>query len=132
MSAPKTALRLYANDPDASCLETFEISRELRDLAPPAGPLWASDAEPASRLRGDPPTRRLGRKEQPLGGKFYLASMAEYGLRRILASDVSSLLASRVLLWVYSKGNDAQNHKKPTDEEALTIVKAIAKMSRRK
>jgi len=49
-----------------------------------------------------------------------------------LASDVSSLLASRVLLWVYPKGNDAQNHKKPTDEEALTIVKAIAKMSRRK
>ena len=58
--------------------------------------------------------------------------MAEYGLRRILASDVSSLLASRVLLWVCPKGNDAQNHKKPTDEEALTIVKAIAKMSRRK
>jgi len=37
----------------------------------------------------------------------------------------------RVLLWVYSKGNDTQNHKKPTDEEALTIVKAIAKMSKR-
>ena len=49
MSAPKTALRLYANDSGASCLETFEISRELRDFAPPAAPLWASDAEPASR-----------------------------------------------------------------------------------
>ena len=48
MSAPKTALRLYANDSGASCLETFEISRELRDFAPPAAPLWASDAEPAS------------------------------------------------------------------------------------
>ena len=49
MSAPKTALRLYANESGVSCLETFEISRELRDFAPPAAPLWASDAEPASR-----------------------------------------------------------------------------------
>jgi len=38
----------------------------------------------------------------------------------------------RVLLWVYPKGNDTQNHKKPSDEEALMIVKAIAKMSKRK
>ena len=38
----------------------------------------------------------------------------------------------RVLLWVYPKGNDAPNHKKPSDEEALMIVKAIAKMSKRK
>ena len=37
----------------------------------------------------------------------------------------------RVLLWVYPKGNDTQNHKKPSDEEALMIVKAIAKMSKR-
>jgi hypothetical protein len=37
-----------------------------------------------------------------------------------------------VLLWIYPKGNDTANHKKPSDEEALTIVKAIAKMSRRK
>jgi hypothetical protein len=37
----------------------------------------------------------------------------------------------RVLLWVYPKGNDRQNHKKPSEEEALTIVKAIAKMSKR-
>ena len=48
MSAPKTAFRLYTNDSGVSCLETFEISRELRDFAPPAAPLWASDAEPAS------------------------------------------------------------------------------------
>jgi hypothetical protein len=38
----------------------------------------------------------------------------------------------RVICWVYPKGNDSQNHKRPTDEEALTIVKAIAKMSKRK
>jgi len=38
----------------------------------------------------------------------------------------------RVLLWVYPKGNDTQNHKKPSDEEALMIVKAITKMSKRK
>jgi hypothetical protein len=38
----------------------------------------------------------------------------------------------RVICWVYPKGNDTANHKKPTDEEALTIVKAIAKMSKRK
>jgi len=38
----------------------------------------------------------------------------------------------RVLLWVYPKGNDTANHKKPSEEEALTIVKAIAKMSKRK
>ena len=37
----------------------------------------------------------------------------------------------RVLLWVYPKGNDTANHKKPSDEEALMIVKAIAKMSKR-
>jgi hypothetical protein len=48
MSAPKTALRLYADDSGASRMETFEISRELRDFAPPAAVLWASDAEPAS------------------------------------------------------------------------------------
>jgi hypothetical protein len=28
--------------------------------------------------------------------------------------------------------NDTQNHKKPSEEEALMIVKAIAKMSKRK
>jgi quercetin dioxygenase-like cupin family protein len=38
----------------------------------------------------------------------------------------------RVMLWVYPKGKDTANHKKPSDEEALTIVKAIAKMSKRK
>ena len=37
----------------------------------------------------------------------------------------------RVLLYVYPKGKDTANHKKPSDEEALTIVKAIAKMSKR-
>ena len=49
MSAPKAALRLFANASGVSCLETFEISRELRDFAPPADPLWASSTEPASR-----------------------------------------------------------------------------------
>ena len=38
----------------------------------------------------------------------------------------------RVICWVYPKGNDTANHKKPSDEEALMIVKAIAKMSKRK
>lgn len=38
----------------------------------------------------------------------------------------------RVICWVYLKGNDTANHKKPSDEEALMIVKAIAKMSKRK
>jgi hypothetical protein len=34
-----------------------------------------------------------------------------------------------VICWVYLKGNDTQNHKKSSDEEALMIVKAIAKIS---
>jgi hypothetical protein len=38
----------------------------------------------------------------------------------------------RVICWVYPKGMDAQNHKKSSEEEALMIVKAIAKMSKRK
>ena len=49
MSAPKTTLRLFANASGVGCLETIEISRELRDFAPPAAPLWASEAEAASR-----------------------------------------------------------------------------------
>ena len=48
MNAPKTALRLFENASGASCIETYEISRDLRDFAPPAAPLWASAAEPAS------------------------------------------------------------------------------------
>jgi hypothetical protein len=37
----------------------------------------------------------------------------------------------RVLCWIYSRGSDAQNHKRPTEEEGLGIAKAIAKMSKR-
>ncbi len=48
MKAPGTALRLFANASGESCFEAYEISRNLRDFAPPAAPLWASDAEPAS------------------------------------------------------------------------------------
>jgi len=36
----------------------------------------------------------------------------------------------RVICWVYPKGTDTADHKKPSEEEALTIVKAIAKMSK--
>jgi hypothetical protein len=35
-----------------------------------------------------------------------------------------------VICWVYPKGMDTQNNKKPSKEEALMIVKAIAKMSK--
>jgi hypothetical protein len=38
----------------------------------------------------------------------------------------------RVICWVYPKGADTSNHKMPTEEEALMIVRAIAKMSKRK
>jgi len=38
----------------------------------------------------------------------------------------------RVICWVYPKGTDTQSHKKPSAEEALMIVKAIAKMSKRR
>jgi hypothetical protein len=48
LPAPLPALRLFADDSGASCLETFEIARELRDFAPPAAPLWSSDITPAS------------------------------------------------------------------------------------
>jgi hypothetical protein len=48
MAAPVIALRLFANDSGASCFETFEIARQLRDFAPPAAPLWSSDIAPAS------------------------------------------------------------------------------------
>lgn len=48
MNAPKSALRLYADETGASCFEPFEISRELRHFAPPAAALWSSEAEPAS------------------------------------------------------------------------------------
>ena len=48
MNAPRTALRLFATASGASCFETYEISRNLREFAPPAAPLWASDAESAS------------------------------------------------------------------------------------
>jgi hypothetical protein len=37
----------------------------------------------------------------------------------------------RVLVYVYPQGR-TQDFKRPSDEEALTIVRAIAKMSRRK
>jgi hypothetical protein len=37
-----------------------------------------------------------------------------------------------VICWVHPKDMDTQNHKKLSEEEALMIVKAIAKMSRRK
>jgi hypothetical protein len=48
MAAPVLALRLFANGSGASCFESFEISRHLRDFAPPAAPLWSSDIAPAS------------------------------------------------------------------------------------
>ena len=38
----------------------------------------------------------------------------------------------RVLCWVYPRGSDTQDHKRPTEEEALGIAKAIAKMSKRR
>jgi hypothetical protein len=48
LPAPLFALRLFANGSGASCFETFEIARQLRDFAPPAAPLWSSDIAPAS------------------------------------------------------------------------------------
>ena len=48
MAAAMAALRLFANDFGASCFETFEIARGLRDFAPPAAPLWSSDMAAAS------------------------------------------------------------------------------------
>ena len=48
MNASGKALRLYANASGASCFEAYEIPRTLRNFAPPAAPLWTSDAEPAS------------------------------------------------------------------------------------
>jgi len=48
---------------------------------------------------------------------------------RAPAGPVSHLLVD--LGSSYPKGNDTANHKKPSDEEALMIVKAIAKMSKR-
>ena len=47
MNAPLTVLRLYANESGASCFSTYEIQRTLRDFAPPAAPLFASDEEAA-------------------------------------------------------------------------------------
>ena len=38
----------------------------------------------------------------------------------------------RVLLYVYPQNNQTNNYHMPSDEEALMIVKAIAKMSKRK
>lgn len=38
----------------------------------------------------------------------------------------------RVLLYVYPQNNQTSNYKMPSDEEALLIVKAIAKMSKRR
>ena len=48
MAAPVIALRLFAKDSGASCIETFEIAHQLRNFAPPAAPLWSSDMAPAS------------------------------------------------------------------------------------
>jgi hypothetical protein len=48
MPAPVTALRILVNDSGASCFETVEIARQLRDFAPPAAPLWSSDIAPAT------------------------------------------------------------------------------------
>jgi hypothetical protein len=48
MAAPVFALRLFANHSGASCFEAFEITRKLRDFAPPAAPLWSSDIASAS------------------------------------------------------------------------------------
>jgi hypothetical protein len=47
MAAPVIALCLFVNGSGASCFETFEIDRRLRDFAPPAAPLWSSDIAPA-------------------------------------------------------------------------------------
>ena len=38
----------------------------------------------------------------------------------------------RVLLYVYPQNNQTMNYKMPSEEETLMIVKAIAKMSKRK
>ena len=48
LAAPVIALRLFANGSGASCVESFEIARQLRDFAPPAAALWSSDIAPAS------------------------------------------------------------------------------------
>jgi hypothetical protein len=36
----------------------------------------------------------------------------------------------RTLLYVYPKNNDVRNYKKPSEEEALDIVRAIARLSK--
>jgi hypothetical protein len=38
----------------------------------------------------------------------------------------------RVLLYVYPRHSDVYKHKMPTDDEALDIVRAIARLSRRR
>jgi hypothetical protein len=40
--------------------------------------------------------------------------------------------AGRVVLYVYRRHNDVWNHKLPTDDEAHDIVRAIAKVARRR
>jgi len=48
MSAPQKVLHLLADSSGASRFDTFEISRELCDFAPPAPPLLASRVETAT------------------------------------------------------------------------------------
>lgn len=38
----------------------------------------------------------------------------------------------RIVCWIYPKGADAMNHKKPSEQEALSIARAIVKTSKRK
>jgi quercetin dioxygenase-like cupin family protein len=48
MGAPLKVLRLFADASGASCFDSFEIARDLRDFAPPALPLLASDVKTAT------------------------------------------------------------------------------------
>jgi hypothetical protein len=71
MADPVIALRLFANDSGASCFETFEIARQLRDFAPPAAPLWSSDIAPASGYTY--PSAGMERNIQRPSGSSYSA-----------------------------------------------------------
>ena len=47
-NAPVKVLRLYSNDQGESCFDTYEISRMLRNFAPPADPFFVSDVAAAT------------------------------------------------------------------------------------
>jgi hypothetical protein len=48
MSTSLRVLRTYANAAGESCFNTYEIQRGLRNFAPPAAPLFASEIAEAS------------------------------------------------------------------------------------